>query len=110
MNNRLEFNQAVAEQCGIREAVVATYLWDRLRRDDEALYRRGKMWTRVSQRMIRTALPFLTEHTVRSAVRRLREADILRTDDDFNHDRFDHTYWYSFTEYGEELMEPGCYV
>ena len=29
--------------------------------------------------------------------------------DVFNDDKFDHTYWYAFTDYGFEMMEPGTY-
>ena len=46
---------------------------------------------------------------VKGAVKTLVEKNILRKDC-FNEDKFDHTNWYTFTEYGESLVRKGRYV
>ena len=109
MSNRMEFNQEIAEKCGIREAVVATFLWDRIARDDEPLYHHGRLWTRISQPMITSAMPFITISMVRGSLAKLKKKGIIKSGV-FNVNRFDHTNWYAFTDFGEEMMEQGGFA
>ena len=44
----------------------------------------------------------------RRSLKKLAEEGII-VRDVFNDDKFDHTYWYAFTDYGFEMMEPGTY-
>jgi hypothetical protein len=41
---------------------------------------------------------------VRHSVRKLVDKGILKVAV-LNNDRFDHTYWYTFTAYGDELLD-----
>jgi DNA-binding HxlR family transcriptional regulator len=41
---------------------------------------------------------------VRHSVNKLVEKGIIKVDV-FNEDKFDHTYWYTFTAYGNELLD-----
>ena len=46
---------------------------------------------------------------VKGAIKNLLEENIMRKEC-FNDDKFDHTNWYTFTEYGENLVKKGRYV
>ena len=104
------FNKlAVAVKCGINAAVVAEILWDLQRcefRKGKIVYRHGNRWCRCSQRMITVICPALSVHMVKDAIKALRETGIIRKEC-FNEDKFDHTNWYAFTEYGTRLMNEG---
>ena len=54
------------------------------------------------------ALPFMSVDMARRSLKKLAEEGII-VRDVFNDDKFDHTYWYAFTDYGFEMMEPGTY-
>ena len=108
MINEMKFNEDVAMMCGLKEAVLASFLWDLMLRDDEAVYRYGKMWTRISQRGISMHLPYMSERVISRAARKLRDKGIL-TIEKINDSKFDHTYSYAFTEFGCDLMiDEGC--
>ena len=109
MENRMEFNYELANVCGLRESVLATYLWDLLDRDDEVVEHHGRYWTRISQKMITIAMPFMTVDMVQGSLAKLLRKGIIRRAV-FNEDRFDHTSWYTFTDYGIEMMEPGSFA
>lgn len=109
MDNRMEFNMKTAEVCGLRESVLATYLWDLLDRDREAVEFNGRCWTRISQRMITVALPFMTVDMVQGSLNKLLRKGIIKREV-LNDDRFDHTNWYAFTDYGIEMMDPGNFA
>ena len=108
MINEMKFNEDVAMMCGLKEAVLASFLWDLMLRDDEAVYRYGKMWTRISQRGISVHLPYMSERVISRAARKLRDKGILAIEK-INDSKFDHTYSYAFTEFGCDLMiDEGC--
>ena len=104
MVNTIDFNKDIARDYGLRESVIATYLWELLDRDLESIERNGRVWTRISQRMITVALPFMSVDMARRSLKKLAEEGII-VRDVFNDDKFDHTYWYTFTAYGNELLD-----
>ena len=103
MINEMKFNEDVAMMCGLKEAVLASFLWDLVAKDDDVMYRYGRLWSRISQKNISVHLPYMSERMISRAARRLEKRGIIAIDE-YNVSRFDHTYSYSFTEYGEELM------
>ena len=106
--NYTQFNEEIAEKYGLKEAVLATFLWDLILRDDEAIYRYGKMWTRISQRSISVHLPYMSEKVIARAAKKLKDHGILAIEK-MNDSKFDHTYSYAFTEFGCDLMiDDGC--
>ena len=109
MENMIDFNKDIARDYGLRESVIATFLWDLLDRDLESIERNGRVWTRISQRMITVALPFMSVDMARRSLKKLTEEGIIMREV-FNDDKFDHTHWYTFTDYGSEMMEPGTYA
>ena len=103
------FRNAVALKCGINAAIVAEIIWDLQKcefRNGKTTYRYGSRWCRCSQPMITLICPCLSIHMAKDAVRALRETGIIKVDC-FNDDKFDHTSWYTFTEYGKRLMSEG---
>ena len=103
-SNEMNFNIYVADLCGVNAAAVATFLWDILAADTELIRRHGKEWVRISQKEMTVHLPFLTLGMVQGALTRLRDEGVIRSAV-LNNNKFDHTNWYSFTEYGCVLME-----
>ena len=90
MVNTIDFNKDIARDYGLRESVIATYLWELLDRDLESIERNGRVWTRISQRMITVALPFMSVDMARRSLKKLAEEGII-VRDVFNDDKFDHS-------------------
>ena len=104
-----KFRNNVAIHCGVNAAVIAEYLWYLLMNEvteDEAFCRHGKYWCRCSALMMTGEFPFMSIHMVKDAIKVLKEKNIIRKGC-FNEDRFDHTSWYTFTDYGLRMMEEG---
>ena len=102
--NERKFNMDIASVCGLREAVIADFIRDLELTSDDTTVRHGYFWVRCSQKMMTVHMPFLTEDMVRHSIRKLVDKGILKVAV-FNNDRFDHTYWYTFTAYGDELLD-----
>ena len=107
--NERKFNMDVAAVAGIREAVIADFIRNLQLTSDETTYRHKHLWVKCTQKTITVHIPFLTEDMVRHSVGKLIDKGIIRVavlDDD----KFDHTYWYTFTAYGEELLDDGVCI
>ena len=104
-----KFRKNVAMKFGIPAAVVAEYLWylylNEACSDREHLHH-GSYWCRCSQMSMVSEFPFMTRHMVEGAVAVLKKKGLIRSGC-FNEDRFDHTNWYTFTDYGVSVMEAG---
>ena len=98
-------NVELAVRIGIRTALVAQCLWDlcEQRCPSETDLFDGRRWLRMGQRTLTTVMPYLTRHTARFELERLMRLGIIRARQ-LSDDRFDHTNWYCFTEYGCGLM------
>ena len=99
-------NVELASRIGIRTTLVASYLWNlydsRYPKDSDVF--NGRRWVRMGQRTLTLRLPYLTRHTARFELRRLRSLGIIRAQV-LSDNRFDRTNWYTFTRYGDELMK-----
>ena len=102
-SNERKYNMAIAAACGLREAVIADFIREMQSGGSAVKTIKGRSWVKCSQKTVTCHLPFMTEETVRNSVRKLEAKGIISVDilDD---DKFDRTYWYSFTDYGEELL------
>jgi len=98
-------NVELAVRVGVRTALVAQCLWDLCEQQcfSETDIFDGRRWLRMGQRTLTTVMPYLTRHTARYELERLMALGIIRARK-LSDDRFDHTNWYSFTEYGFDLM------
>ena len=109
MNNEMKFTEDIAMMCGLKEAVLATFLYNLIAKDDDVMYRYGRLWSRISQKSISVHLPFMSVYSISRAARKLEEKGIIAIDE-YNASRFDHTHSYSFTEFGDEIMsDTGCF-
>lgn len=95
------FNAHIARQCGINSALVAGYLWSKTSESRRIVSRN---WVRCGLKSMQAAFPFMGERALANAVKRLIRNKII-IKNEFNDSRFDHTAWYSFSEYGEKLMQ-----
>ena len=100
------FDLEVARECGVNAATVATFLWERLISDPNLKYRHGLAWTKVSQRMMTIALPYLTIDQIAYAVNKLIDLGYIKKGH-YDINKFDHTNWYAFTKYGSKVMNFG---
>lgn len=107
--NERKFNTDIAAVCGIREAVIADFIRGWQLTSVETTYRHKHFWVKCSQKIMTVHLPFLTEDMVQHSVRKLVDKGIIKVGV-FDDDKFDHTYWYTFTDYGEELLDDGVCI
>lgn len=101
-----EFRGNVAERFGLNAAVVAEYLYnanDNLERMEFA----DCYWMRCSAKQISLDNPFLSVDMIKYAIGILRDRGVIRSKR-LDKSSFDHTNWYTFTEYGANLMEGGA--
>lgn len=102
--NERKFNMEIAAVCGLKEAVIADFIRELQMESLETMTRHGYFWVKCTQKTMTVHMPFLTEDMVRHSVKKLVEKGIIKVGV-FNDDRFDHTYWYTFSAYGEELLD-----
>ena len=101
--NERKFNMGIAAVCGLREAVIADFIRELQEKSLETIVWHGYFWVKCTQKTMTVHMPFLTEDMVRYSVNKLVEKGIIKVGV-FNDDKFDHTYWYTFTAYGDELL------
>ena len=102
----IEFSESLAREVGVREAIIAQYLWETLLKSIEEgteTEREHKLWVKASGRDLTAAFPFFSKDGCLDALRNLRDAHIL-VKGSFNDSRFDHTYWHAFTGYGMKMI------
>lgn len=105
----LRFKPEMAEKFGVNAAIVAQLIWEKISEEGGGrhVHIKGyKVWFRCSQLLMSGYLGCMSKDQVRRAIKILVENSILKKDC-LNEDRFDHTNWYSFTPYGEQLMKRG---
>lgn len=100
MNN---FNIKVAMVAGTNAAIIASLIEYLIAEgESETVIEYDKVWCRCSMKMATVYCPYPTKNQVEDAINALRGKGIISTDH-FNEDKFDHTNWYAFTEYGDML-------
>lgn len=98
-------NVTLAQTHGIRTSLVAQCLWDHLcgRCMLTPELFDGTRWIRMGQKALTITMPYLTHHTARTELNRLEALGIIRSKVQ-NDSPFDHTKWYTFTEYGCDIL------
>ena len=96
------FNKSIAMVCGVNAALLAKFIEDSIDTDEKHEHD-SKYWCRCSILMMTGHFPFLTRHMIADALERLVESKIIKKGC-FNQNRFDHTNWYTFTDYGKLLL------
>lgn len=99
-----EFKTNMAVRFGVKEAVIAQFLWDKIKKEGEKPFEDKKnIWVRYSVLMISANIPYLTHKQIRLTIKKLLDASVI-TKDCYNPSKFDHTNWYAFTDFGQFLM------
>lgn len=98
-------NDGAAMKAGTNAGIVAAMLMQ-LMEEGCAMDEYGKRWCRCSVKTITVAYPFLSEDQVKRSIKVLRNMGIIRSKK-FDKEKFDHTNWYAFTEYGLKIMKWG---
>ena len=96
------FSKEIAMVCGINAAIVAEFIRDKID-SGEALSYDGKRWCRCSIIMMAGHMPFFTRHMIADALDKLVDGKVIKKDC-YNQNHFDHTNWYTFTDYGRLLI------
>ena len=102
----IEFSESLAREVGVREAIIAQYLWEVLLKSIEEgkeTEREHKLWVKASGRDLTAVFPFFSKDGCLDALRNLRDAHIL-IKGSFNDSRFDRTFWHAFTGYGLKMI------
>lgn len=105
----VKFKPEMAERFGVNAPIVAQLIWEKITEEGGERHvhiKEFRVWFRCSQLLMSGYLGCMSKDQVRRAIKILVENSILRKDC-LNEDRFDHTNWYSFTPYGEQLMKRG---
>ena len=108
-NTIVKFKPEIAERFGVNAAIVAQLIWEKITEEGGERHvhiKEFRVWFRCSQLLMSGYLGCMSKDQVRRAIKILVENSILRKDC-LNEDRFDHTNWYSFTTYCEQLMKRG---
>ena len=105
----VRFKPEMAEKFGVNAAIVAQLIWEKITEEGGGRHvhiKELRVWFRCSQLLMSGYLGCMSEDQVRRALKILVDGSILKKGC-LNEDRFDHTNWYSFTQYGEQLMSRG---
>lgn len=97
---------SLARRYGVHAALVMKHIWDEICTNERAgrCSFAGRTWMRSSQMMFTAIMPYLTKNMVRRALERLmKQCVIVRGE--FGDSRFDRTSWYTFTQFGQLLMQ-----
>ena len=101
------FSEGVASRYGIREAVIAQYIWntgENYHEDANVTYKDSRLWVRASTTAIACEHPYFSKHQIKDALMHLcKEHFLIKRE--LNDSRFDRTNWYAFSDHGAELME-----
>lgn len=98
------FKDAVAMRYGVRGAILLQYLWEKSQENGQFMVHEGSRWVRCPQRMLMMHFPYFKRTSVQSTLKTLLKERVIRKRK-LSGCPFDHTAWYSFTEYGEKLMQ-----
>ena len=99
-------NRKLAVKYGVKEAMVLNRIRAELLAREVMNYpkRAGKHWCRMSYKVLAAKLPVLTEYSAGRILRKLVALGLLQKGV-HNDNCFDHTAFYTFTEYGHTIVE-----
>lgn len=100
-------NENIAMVAGVNAGIIAELFNDILKDElEDVCFEYGKRWCRCSFKTMAVYCPYLSINQIKGAVYEMKAKGII-TKGRFNATKFDHTNWYSFTEYGKHLLEVG---
>ncbi len=103
----ISFNENIACLFGINAAIVAQYLAESGKKHknntDMVLNTDNRLWCRCGAKALTGDYHFLSKDQAWRALERLVDGGVI-TKKRMKKSEFDHTNWYAFTEYGNQLL------
>ena len=98
-NKKFYFDQAVAQDCGLKEAVLYEYIrfWCEKNKKAGRSYNDGHHWTYGSANTLADQFPFFTPKQIWLGVRSLEKNGYIITGR-FNKKNYDRTKWYRISD------------
>lgn len=99
------FNVEAAKMIGIEGAILLKNIWWWCEKNaaNEQNIHDGKAWTYNSIKAFGELFPYMTEKTIRNALKKMEKAGLIETGN-YNKSAYDRTLWYSITEAGKNLL------
>lgn len=99
------FNIELAKEYGILEAILLKniWFWIEKNRANEKNFYDGTYWTYNSTRAFNELFPYVSEKSIKRALRGLKEKGIIKTGN-YNKSSYDRTLWYAFTDLGLSIV------
>ena len=101
------FDIEVAQIVGVNAAVllenIARWVDHNRANEEKRSFHDGRYWTYNSMRAFGELFPYLKPNAVRTALKKLKDADLLLVGN-FNKLAYDRTQWYALTEKAEALL------
>lgn len=100
------FNVEIACEYGMLEAVLLNHLefWLKKNEANERNFYDGRYWTYNSVKALQKLFPYVSEHKIRNALKRLEDAGIIMTGN-YNKSSYDRTMWYSISDKGISILQ-----
>ena len=99
------FNVELAKEYGILEAILIKNIWfwiEKNRANEKSFYD-GTYWTYNSTRAFNELFPYVSESSIKRALKSLQEKGIIKTGN-YNKSSYDRTLWYAFTDLGYSIV------
>lgn len=100
------FNVEVACRYGMLEAVLLNHLefWLKKNEANERNFYDGRYWTYNSVKALQKLFPYVSEHKIRNALKRLEDDGVIMTGN-YNKSSYDRTMWYSISDKGFSILQ-----
>ena len=99
------FDIDLAVEYGVLEAVILNNLdfWISKNEANEVNFHEGRYWTFNSVRAFQDLFPYATDRKIANALKKLEDRGVIMTGN-FNKNPIDRTTWYTFTDYGTQIV------
>lgn len=99
------FDIDLAVEYGVLEAVILNNLdfWISKNEANEVNFHEGRYWTFNSVRAFQDLFPYATDRKIANALKKLEDRGVIMTGN-FNKNPIDRTTWYTFTDYGVQIV------
>lgn len=100
------FDDTVAQLVGVDEAILFYHLayWVFINEAAERNFYEGRYWTYNSGKAYEKIFPFWKDKVIRNKLKKLVTAGLVMRSN-FNLNVYDHTNWYTLTDYGKTLSQ-----
>ena len=99
------FDSDVATRYGLNEAILLNYInfWVEHNKANEVHHINGYYWMYNSVKAFNTQFPYMSEHVIRTALKKLVNEGLILTGN-YNVNGYDRTTWYTITQMGVNVI------